>query len=179
MPNELEDQRPREITRELFNEYDRQLTAYVKTYVSDRHYAEEIRQESWTIFIHNWKDFRTYGSPVAPLINVAKFSILKSYSKRKKGEEQLDHDPVTYSEYTYVEARIDLTHAILTLPLQQREVAELHFLVGLDIPTIAELIGIKEDSVRRSLARSRKKLQESPELSGYRNPPTSHKEAPN
>jgi RNA polymerase sigma-70 factor (ECF subfamily) len=61
-------------------------------------------------------------------------------------------------------AQVDLAHQVLaameTLPDRQREVLYLHACEGLELPEIAEIVGIQPGAVKASLSLARKKMRE-------------------
>ena len=53
---------------------------------------------------------------------------------------------------------IDVRAALMQLPLQQRQVCALHYLMDQSVETIAEGLGVSEGSVKTQLHRARKSL---------------------
>lgn len=59
---------------------------------------------------------------------------------------------------------VDLERAIAELPSRQRLAIDLHYFVGLDVETCAEVMGCAEGTVKATLHQARLRLRAAPEL---------------
>jgi RNA polymerase sigma-70 factor (ECF subfamily) len=66
------------------------------------------------------------------------------------------HDEATTDELTVLD--VDVREALLALPLQQRQVCTLHYLMDQSVETIAEGLGVSTGTVKTQLHRARTRL---------------------
>lgn len=59
-----------------------------------------------------------------------------------------------------VAALVDLERAVAALPGRQREAVILHYLLDLDVATVAALLGVSDGTIKTALSRGRAKLAE-------------------
>ena len=129
---------------------------------SDKDAAFDATQEAfkrayarwWRLSRHEWVG----GWVMTTALNASKRS-----GKKSSRELPSDLDPSTsYPEPS--SNRVDVSAALQRLPARQRTATILYYLGDQSIPTIANVMGVSEGTVKAHLAQARKKLREALEV---------------
>jgi RNA polymerase sigma factor (sigma-70 family) len=118
---------------------------------------DDVVQEA---LIRAWQRWSTYdasrGSAVAWLLGIVADRSRRHRTRRPVGRvvELVEHT-VTPAPYD-----IDLERAIAGLSRRQRQAVELHYFVGLDVATVAEVMGCAPGTVKATLSQARARLRE-------------------
>jgi len=119
--------------------------------------AEEVVQEAFVRLLPRWATVGGYDDPEAWVRKVA-FRLLANRQRRARVARRLlptlvrAHTPSPSSD------RVDVSRALATLPLSQREVVVLHHLLDLPVEQVAAELGVPIGTVKSRLARARSAL---------------------
>jgi RNA polymerase sigma-70 factor (ECF subfamily) len=118
---------------------------------------DDVVQEA---LIRAWQRWSTYdesrGSSVAWLLGIVADRCRRHRTRRPAGQvvELVEHSaaPPAYD--------VDLERALDALSRRQRQAVDLHYFVGLDVATVAEVMGCAPGTVKATLHQARAKLRE-------------------
>ncbi len=118
---------------------------------------DDVVQEA---LIRAWQRWSTYdpsrGTPAAWLLGILADRCRRQRTRRPAAVVELvDHG--AQPEPTY---DVDLERAIAALPRRQRAAVELHYFVGLDMATTAEVMGCAPGTVKATLHQARARLRD-------------------
>lgn len=122
-----------------------------------RSLAEEVAQDA---FAHAWSRWSrvSVGPSPAGWVYTTAFRMLRrrAFRERRKlpATEREPSDPSAEAN-----RRIDIANALRELPVAQRRVVVMRYLVDLSTAEVAERLGTSEDAVRSTLHRARHRLQ--------------------
>ncbi|MFJ5779923.1 RNA polymerase sigma factor [Streptomyces sp. NPDC093094] len=166
----------------FYRMHHRRLVGYFGRRVSDLGEAEALAQETWMAFLRRFDSYqKMYQDPVAPLFVIARRKLVDWYRDKGKSPE-LPGDEVLGERLAQAAAacpdvisqtdlRIDLHRTIARLTPRQREAVELRYVDGLDRETVAALMGITVDGVKKLISAAVTTLRTAKDLAGYP-PPT-------
>jgi RNA polymerase sigma factor (sigma-70 family) len=122
--------------------------------------CEDVVQDA---LVRAWKRRSTFdperGSPATWL-----FAIVRDQARRRRTRRR-ESAPLTHAEQSLDPERdFDLEQAVVALPARQREAIQLHYFVGLDVKTCAEVMRCAEGTVKATLHQARARLHQ--ELGG-------------
>jgi RNA polymerase sigma-70 factor, ECF subfamily len=124
----------------------------------DLHEAEEIVQEAYTRAAARWSRLRDYDVPEAWVRRVAmNLATDRARTLRRQTEAVLKLRPPPEVLPASVEA-LALAEALRTLPIRQRQVLVLHYLVDLPVEQVARTLRMPEGTVKSLLSRGRQML---------------------
>jgi RNA polymerase sigma-70 factor (ECF subfamily) len=124
----------------------------------DLHEAEEIVQEAYTRAAARWSRLRDYDVPEAWVRRVAiNLATDRARTLRRQTEAVLNLRPPPEVPPASVEA-LALAEALRTLPIRQRQVLVLHYLVDLPVEQVARTLRMPEGTVKSLLSRGRQML---------------------
>lgn len=121
--------------------------------------AEELVQEAFVRLVSRWEKVRRYEDPEAWVRSVAFRQLSNRRRKLRNGLRAvrlLGSVPPPAPQDHEV---IDVYRALRTLPLPQRQVVVLHYLLGLDVASIAAELRIAPGTVKSRLSRGRAGLR--------------------
>jgi RNA polymerase sigma-70 factor (ECF subfamily) len=124
----------------------------------DLYEAEEVVQEAFTRAAARWQRLRDYDLPEAWVRRVAMnlaADRARNLRRRARAMRRLQAPPEALP--ASVEA-IALAEALRTLPVRQRQVLVLHYLVDLQVEEIAQTLGMPPGTVKSLLSRGRHAL---------------------
>jgi RNA polymerase sigma-70 factor, ECF subfamily len=124
----------------------------------DLHEAEEVAQEAFTRAAARWSRLRDYDLPEAWVRRVAMNLVTdrgRSLRRHAKAMRKLRPPPAVLP--ASVEA-LALAEALRTLPVRQRQVLVLHYLVDLSVEEVADTLGMPTGTVKSLLSRGRRAL---------------------
>ena len=119
---------------------------------------DDVVQEA---LIRAWQRWSTYdsarGSAVAWLIGIVADRSRRHRARRPAGQvvelvEHAAHPPTPHD--------VDLERAVAALSRRQHQAVELHYFVGLDVSTVAEVMGCSPGTVKATLHQARGRLRE-------------------
>ena len=124
----------------------------------DLHEAEEVVQEAFARASVRWTRLRDYDVPEAWVRRVAmNLAADRARSLRRQASAILKLSPSPAVPAVSVEA-LALAEALRTLPVRQRQVLVLHYLVDLPVEEVARTLDMPYGTVKSLLARGRKAL---------------------
>jgi RNA polymerase sigma-70 factor (ECF subfamily) len=124
----------------------------------DLHEAEEVVQEAFTRAAARWSRLRDYDVPEAWVRRVAmNLAADRGRTLRRQTKAILKLRPPPQVLPASVEA-LALAEALRTLPVRQRQVLVLHYLVDLPVEEVARTLGMPDGTVKSLLARGRHAL---------------------
>jgi RNA polymerase sigma-70 factor (ECF subfamily) len=118
---------------------------------------DDVVQEA---LIRAWQRWSTYdaarGSAVAWLLGIVADRCRRHRTRQPSGQvvELVEHAAPPSSH------DVDLERAIARLARRQRQAVELHYFVGLDVATVAEVMGCAPGTVKATLHQARARLRE-------------------
>ena len=119
----------------------------------DLHEAEEVVQEAFTRAAARWSRLRDYDVPEAWVRRVAmNLAADRARHLRRQARAMLKLRPPPEVLPASVEA-LALAEALRTLPIRQRQVLVLHYLVDLPVEEVAHTLGMPDGTVKSLLSR--------------------------
>lgn len=120
--------------------------------------AEECVQEAFVRLLPRWQRVSQYDDPEAWLRTVA-FRLLANRARKERNALRtlLRLGPVPPTPPP-AENPVAVRHALAQLPAGHREVLVLHYLAGLDVRGIADVLRVPEGTVKSRLSRARSAL---------------------
>lgn len=132
-----------------------QLVRVLALAAGDLAEAEEVVQEAFIRLLPRWETVGRYDDPEAWVRKVA-FRLLANRQRRARVARRLlpalvrpHADPSPSGDH------VDVSRALATLPLSQREVVVLHHLLDLPVEQVAAELGLPTGTVKSRLARAR------------------------
>ena len=102
------------------------------------------------------------GEPIDSLIawvTTVSLNLSRSWHRRLRAETRARERLVGLRDAELaIEEAVDIDRALRALPKRQREVAVLRYYLGFDVKEIAQILGVREGTVKSSLARGRQAL---------------------
>jgi RNA polymerase sigma-70 factor, ECF subfamily len=124
----------------------------------DLHEAEEVVQEAFTRAAARWSRLRDYDVPEAWVRRVAmNLAADRARGLRRQARAMLNLSPAPEVLGASVEA-LALAEALRGLPIRQRQVLVLHYLVDLPVDQVAHTLRMPEGTVKSLLSRGRQML---------------------
>jgi RNA polymerase sigma-70 factor, ECF subfamily len=124
----------------------------------DLHEAEEVVQEALARAAVRWTRLRDYDVPEAWVRRVAmNLAADRARSLRRQASAIVRLSPPPEVPAVSVQA-LALAEALRTLPIRQRQVIVLHYLVDQSVEEVARTLAIPDGTVKSLLARGRKAL---------------------
>jgi RNA polymerase sigma-70 factor, ECF subfamily len=124
----------------------------------DLHEAEEIVQEAYARASTHWARLRDYDRPEAWVRRVAmNLAADRARGLRRQARAMLKLSPAPEVLGASVEA-LALAEALRGLPIRQRQVLVLHYLVDLPVDQVAHTLRMPEGTVKSLLSRGRHML---------------------
>ena len=144
---------------------------YVFLHIHDTYYAEDMTQETFLRFFASLNTYAFRGKTKNYLYSIAGNIIRNHYKKKKEVlndkiqesfENHMDNTDIglNAAQRTDVELRMDIEHAVDSLPDELKETAILFFFQELKQKEIAELLNIKLSLVKYRISRAKKLLSE-------------------
>lgn len=150
----------------IIHTYSDYLYRIAFVYTKDEHVSEEIVQDVFLKFYQKSEQFRGDAALKTYLVKMTihrSYDYLRSWKNKKYILlEKLQHLSSVKSTESMVaerETRGEITAAVLTLPLKDREVLLLHYYEQYTTKEIAQLLGLPESTVKSRLVRAREKLR--------------------
>ena len=150
--------------RILTEKYASKLFGVCLRYMQDEDEAKDVLQDSFVKIFKNIDKYKPVGSFESWLVRITITTSLMALRKKKNGFSYLD---AVENDNWYVEPVVeqvlneeDILNMILKLPYHYRIIFNLYVIDGYSQREIAELLQIKDSTVRTKLTRARKKMQE-------------------
>ena len=126
---------------------------------NSREDAEEVVQEAFVRLLGRWAKISQYDDPEAWVRAVA-FRLL-SNRFRKSRNRRIAHARILEPEHVEAHPSVDpdLLHALSRLPIAQRQVVVMHYLLDLDVAQVAIQLKIAPGTVKSRLSRARSALE--------------------
>lgn len=148
----------------IIEEYGDSLLRMCTLYVKDMHLAEDILQETFIKVYQKYHTFNKQSHEKTWIISIA-INTCKNYlrgnwlRKVKTGVFDDSTSPINIEDHILkAEKEQDLLEKVLQLKVKYREVILLYYYQELEVKDIAEILNIKEGSVRVRLQRARNQL---------------------
>jgi RNA polymerase sigma factor (sigma-70 family) len=121
--------------------------------------AEEAVQTAFVKAIEQANRGRTIDNVAAWIVAVALNETRSRWRRRRVETEKLAqlNGHVPRGEVDR-EALIDLDAALRGLPTRQQQTVVLHYLFGLDVASIADVLGVSAGTVKKAMSRARERL---------------------
>lgn len=150
----------------LFRRHVRAVSRFFRTKVPD--HAEDLTQSTFLAVAETSRNFRGESTFRAFLFGVARNQLLMHF--RSRGRAQARFDPLTWSaiDAGASPARLVCRHqqqalvadALQRLPVDTQTALELHYLEGLALKEIAEVLGEPVGTIKSRLSRGRDMLRD-------------------
>lgn len=145
--------------RELYAGSYARIVRVVTLVGGDQSEAEDVVQDAFSRLIPVWSKVSTYEDPEAWVRGVALRQLSKRFRKTRNGRVALrrlgppDQRPAPTAD------SVDISRALAGLPLGQRKVVVLHYLLGLDLASVARELAIPVGTCKSRLSHARAALQ--------------------
>ena len=151
----------------LYRRHNDSLYRYLLRLSPDRQAAEDVFQEVWGRIIKSRHRYRATAKFTTFLYRVAHNCFIDYVRRNSRHLQVAAMDPDSHpdpGEEPDIQAEKSLARrrleaALETLPLEQRDAFLLHEEAGLSIDTIAEISGVKRETVKSRLRYASKKLK--------------------
>lgn len=152
----------------LIDTYSDYLYRIAFIYTKDRLAAEEVVQDVFVNYYHKSDQFEQKASIKTYLVKMTinrSYDYLRSWKNKKLFITQFFQQYEKGAEQIYVERELqgEITAAVLSLPVKDREVLLLYYYEEMTVFEIAELLELAVSTVKSRLQRARAKLK--PKLS--------------
>jgi RNA polymerase sigma factor (sigma-70 family) len=149
---------------QLIDTYSDYLFRIAFIYTKDRSAAEEVVQDVFLNFYHKSHQFKGNANLKTYLVKMTinrSYDYIRSWKNRKQQVLQFIQGDIKGAEQLFVEEelRAEVTAAVLTLPIKDREVLLLYYYEELTVTEIAELLVLSVSTVKSRLQRARAKLK--------------------
>jgi RNA polymerase sigma factor (sigma-70 family) len=125
--------------------------------------AEEVRQRVVEHLLRQLRSGKTFKVPFRVVVHQrTTWELLDYYAERKRREAELPEEQAgdSVDEFEHIESNLDFDRLLADLPGRERQVAALRWRHGLEVPQIAEILGIETNAVHQALFRAHRKLSE-------------------
>ncbi len=140
--------------RELFDRYAPVLVRVMRHHLRKPEDARDLVQQTFLQLHRSRNDFRE-GAQLRPWLFTIAMNLKREYFRRtgRRPESALEldgrDDPgVAPRDHEQLEASEEVRFALGRLPEDQREVIALHWLAGIPLPEVAELVGASLSAVK-------------------------------
>ena len=134
------------------------LVGVVTLVAGSREEAEEVVQEAFVRLLPRWSRVSRYEDPEGWVRGVALRLLSNRFRKVRNGAiAARRHGPSPDVEAPSVDG-VDVVRALQSLPLKYRQVAVLHYLLGLEVTDVAAELKVPIGTVKSRLSRARELL---------------------
>ncbi len=122
--------------------------------------AEDLVQEAFARAYTRWAQVQDYDNPEAWVRTVASRLAISRWRRAKVAAAALVKIGHSNSEdrSSASDARMDVTAALATLPVRQRQIVVLHHIADMEVAAIASMLSMPVGSVKSNLSRGRRRL---------------------
>lgn len=124
--------------------------------------AEEVRQRVVEHLLAELRSGKQYNVPFRRVLHQrTTWKLYDYYAERKRlsGEFPKDYAPEAPDVVQDVESDIEFDRLVADLPPREKQVIELRWRQGLDVPEVARVLGIDANVVHQALHRAHNKLR--------------------
>jgi len=148
--------------KELVRVYSPALMSVCVRYMGDRHFAEDMLQESYIRIFNNILQYEAKGSFKSWLFRIAATTCLKELRKKQLmiDSEISDYDVSDINETFTLDDESGILKIIEELPLPYRLVFNLYVIEGYSHQEIAAMMDIGESTSRTQLTRAKKMVRD-------------------
>ena len=122
--------------------------------------AEEVRQRVVEHLLRQLRAAGHSGALVSSCINGRRGARLLRGAEAPGGRASEEQAGDSVDEFERIESNLDFDRLLADLPGRERQVAALRWQHGLEVPQIAEIVGIETNAVHQALFRAHRKLSE-------------------
>ena len=149
---------------QLIDTYSDYLYRIAFIYTKDRQAAEEVVQDVFFTYYNKADQFQGNASLKTYLVKMTlnrSYDYLRSWKNKKRVLQELFIGNSKSSEQIYVEKelRAEITAAVFTLSVKDREVLLLYYYEEMTVSQIAELLELNVSTIKSRLQRAREKLK--------------------
>lgn len=149
---------------QLIDTYSDYLYRIAFIYTKDRLAAEEVVQDVFLNYYHRSEQFKGDASLKTYLVKMTmnrSYDYLRSWKNKKHAFLEFFQGTTKGTEQLYVEQelRAEITAAVLTLPVKDREVLLLYYYEEMTVFEIADVLELAVSTVKSRLQRARMKLK--------------------
>ncbi|MFE0172257.1 RNA polymerase sigma factor [Streptomyces sp. NPDC059002] len=146
--------------------FERGFTRMVRSLVlmgAGRATAEDLAQDAFWTACRKWHEVRLYDHPIAWVAKTA-LNMWRQHCRTAERREELlaRADPAQLvkecEDFSEVDQRLDVRRALARLPIGQREVTVLHYILDQPVSVIARTLGLAEGTVKSQLYDARHAL---------------------
>lgn len=145
--------------RELYAGSYARIVRVVTLVCGDQGEAEDAVQDAFSRLIPVWSRVSIYDDPEAWVRGVALRQLSNRLRKVRNGRVALRRLGAPDDRAAPSSDGIDITRALAGLPLGQRQVVVLHYLLGLDLASVAHELSIPVGTCKSRLSHARTALQ--------------------
>jgi RNA polymerase sigma factor (sigma-70 family) len=148
--------------KELVSIYSPLLMSICTRYMGDKHYAEDMLQESYIKIFKNIMTYQDIGPFKSWLAKITVNTCLQEIRKKNViiDTDIKDIEEVGGADYIMINDEIGIMKIIEELKMPHKVVFNLYVIEGYSHLEISELLGITEATSRTHLSRARKMIQE-------------------
>ncbi len=153
--------------KELYLTYHRRLARFLMRMTSHHELIEEIINDTlWTVW-QKAGDFRGASRVSTWIVGIAYRRALKTLRQSVRRETHTEGELAAVDEHSLGEEREWIERALAELPLEQRSVLELSYLMGHSCEEVADIMKCPVNTVKTRMFHAREKLRRSlPRLAG-------------
>lgn len=144
--------------RDLYESVWGRLVGLVSLAASSRQEAEDCVQEAFVRLLPVWPRVSAYDDPEAWLRQVALRQLSNRHRTARAAAKALLKLPKPQTQSVPGPDSLDITRALATLSIGQRQVVVLHYYVRLDLASIACELNVPLGTVKSRLTRARNAL---------------------
>ncbi|WP_190079744.1 RNA polymerase sigma factor [Streptomyces longisporoflavus] len=158
---------PAPSTDESFDElFENGFTRLVRSLVllgAGRATAEDLTQDAFGAAYEKWAEVAHYGHPIAWVARTA-LNMWRQHCRTAQRRDALlaRADPrqlvKEYKDFSEVDRRLDIQRTLARLPLRQREVVVLHYILDQPVSAVARTLEVAEGTVKSQLYDARRTL---------------------
>lgn len=151
--------------RLFYDRHARPLWAYLSRLTGDRHAADDLLQEAFYRLLRAHADFASDAHRKHYLYRIATNLVRDGYRQQKARPNTTEHDVELLPSGVdhggaRAEVSVDLSRAMAQLKPRDRAMLWLAYAQGSSHREIAEVVGVKAESIKPLLFRARKRLAE-------------------
>ena len=140
--------------------YSADLYRYAWWLCRDRHFAEDVVQETFARAWRSWAELRELGQAKAWLVTIMRNEYARAVSRRKNEMNLDDLDDAQLPAIPSLEAGLETAQLVARLPATYREPLLLQVLGGFSCAEIASIVGTSEGAIMTRLTRARQALRQ-------------------
>ncbi len=146
----------------LYHDISGLVLGTVLSLCGDRHFAEDATQEAFAKALERWDRLREKSRAGGWIMTTALNNARKARRRRALPAVHpgRDDEPSDPNSAVDSDARLDIWHAVGTLPMRQQEAIALHYVLDLPLDEVGRVMGCRPGTVKRHLWRARQTLMD-------------------